>query len=253
MTAAHVVTFHKCGSNWFRRIFREAADFNDANIRVLKPSDSPISVPVERGNEKSIFLHNNGSSAEVLPHVSAGDTIILCVRDPKDVLVSQYWSWKQTHTNNSPAMLQMREALNKLPQKAGLRKLVKQRKIAFCNSVESWLPELDRENIVLLKYEDLLSDFESAFGSALAHAHLSLSPDELRTIRDKYSFKSLTRREAGSENRMSHYRKGVAGDWKNYFDGRLTELFNPAYGAVCDALGYARPTETGTSKHSNSG
>ena len=36
MTRCHVVTFHKYGSNWFRRLFREAATLNGANIAVRK-------------------------------------------------------------------------------------------------------------------------------------------------------------------------------------------------------------------------
>jgi hypothetical protein len=36
-----------------------------------------------------------------------------------------------------------------------------------------------------------------------------------------------------------HYRKGVAGDWRNYFDPPLRAYFREVTGDLLDALGYA--------------
>lgn len=241
MKTAHVVTFHKCGSNWFRRLFRDAAMTHNANIRVTKPdTSSEINMPVETGSDRSLVLHRTDSPENVLAIAKPEEPIFLCLRDPKDVLISQYFSWKKTHTNNSPHILKIREQLNEMSQKLGQRLLVHKGQVNFCNTVEGWLPQIAAGRVYLLKYEDLLTDFKAAMGPALEAAGLPLDAEGLAKLEEKYSFSAVTNRSRGTEDTSSHYRKGVAGDWRNHFDDRLTELFDDRYGAICEALGYSR-------------
>jgi hypothetical protein len=53
------------------------------------------------------------------------------------------------------------------------------------------------------------------------------------------SFKNLSKgRDAGSEKVTSHYRKGIAGDWKNHFTEKHKQLFKDRYGDLLVKLGY---------------
>ena len=45
-------------------------------------------------------------------------------------------------------------------------------------------------------------------------------------------------RNIGEENKLSHYRKGIHGDWKNYFTPRLKEMFLDKMGDLLIRLGY---------------
>ncbi len=47
-------------------------------------------------------------------------------------------------------------------------------------------------------------------------------------------------RQPGQENERHHYRKGVAGDWRNYFTPQVTAAFKERYGDLLIALGYER-------------
>ena len=38
-------------------------------------------------------------------------------------------------------------------------------------------------------------------------------------------FKKKTNRKPGHENKNSFFRKGVSGDWRNYFDSECVEFF----------------------------
>lgn len=57
MAESHIVTFHKCGSNWFRRVFREAARRNRQNIWVARPNSVSISQPVDIGAADTMCLY----------------------------------------------------------------------------------------------------------------------------------------------------------------------------------------------------
>ncbi|MBK8050880.1 MAG: sulfotransferase domain-containing protein [Anaerolineales bacterium] len=47
-------------------------------------------------------------------------------------------------------------------------------------------------------------------------------------------------RQAGEEDVHHHYRKGVVGDWRNYFTPQVTAAFRARYGALLIQLGYEK-------------
>jgi Sulfotransferase domain len=53
------------------------------------------------------------------------------------------------------------------------------------------------------------------------------------------SFEKLSRgRERGQEDVTSFYRKGVAGDWKNFFTERDKQIYKEEAGELLIRLGY---------------
>jgi hypothetical protein len=108
--------------------------------------------------------------------------------------------------------------------------------------MEEWLPSSARiqeswvksgENIV--RYEGLLQkDFE-----ILEQVLMSIGTERLREIVHDNRFENATGgRKPGEENRDSHERKGIAGDWRNYFTSGVTKNFNAQYGTVLVSAGY---------------
>jgi hypothetical protein len=66
-----------------------------------------------------------------------------------------------------------------------------------------------------------------------------LTVDVLRYIVERHSFRRKSGgRKKGEENRSHHYRKGVPGDWVNYFDDKLKQSFKDRYGDLVVQLGY---------------
>lgn len=45
-------------------------------------------------------------------------------------------------------------------------------------------------------------------------------------------------RKPGDVDEMNHYRKGVPGDWRNYFTDRHVKAFRQRYGDLVERLGY---------------
>lgn len=52
------------------------------------------------------------------------------------------------------------------------------------------------------------------------------------------SFEHLTKRQMGDENPMSHYRKGISGDWRNYFNEDIENYFQSKTSGIVRELGY---------------
>jgi lipopolysaccharide transport system ATP-binding protein len=87
----------------------------------------------------------------------------------------------------------------------------------------------------------LLQNEYGEFKRILDHLGIEIPPKRLRKIVKKCSFESLSGgRIPGDENRHHHYRKGVAGDWKNHMPegGRVYEEFVKRWGALVEELGY---------------
>ncbi|WP_157054119.1 sulfotransferase domain-containing protein [Ruegeria sp. 6PALISEP08] len=62
---------------------------------------------------------------------------------------------------------------------------------------------------------------------------------ELMQITQDNSFSKKSKgRKRGEENAGHHYRKGVAGDWRNYFEDRHIDLFKERYNDCLLKLGY---------------
>jgi lipopolysaccharide transport system ATP-binding protein len=113
--------------------------------------------------------------------------------------------------------------------------------------MEEWLPSSARiqeswvksgENIV--RYEGLLQkDFEILEQVLIQQCGLSIGTERLREIVHDNRFENATGgRKPGEENRDSHERKGIAGDWRNYFTSGVTKNFNAQYGTVLVSAGY---------------
>jgi hypothetical protein len=107
--------------------------------------------------------------------------------------------------------------------------------------VDSYL-SCDREDIPLVKYEDLLASPMETMKQALRTLNGNEEPDEelLSFAVRKFSFEKQTGRRAGEEDPKSFVRKGQAGDWKNFFSRQSAELFDQLAGSTLIKLGYEK-------------
>ena len=68
---------------------------------------------------------------------------------------------------------------------------------------------------------------------------LPITPESLRSAVEASRFELLSGgRSKGTEDRESHFSKGVSGDWRNHFTPRVVEAFNKKFGDLLIAGGY---------------
>ncbi len=89
------------------------------------------------------------------------------------------------------------------------------------------------------RYELLHSQPEQAVQQLLAFLGADNGPTSVASCLQAGHFAQYSDgRAQGEENQLSHYRKGVVGDWQNTFDDHSTQLFHQIAGDLLSDLGY---------------
>jgi lipopolysaccharide transport system ATP-binding protein len=143
---------------------------------------------------------------------------------------------KQSHRVMTTRMAKYRDLLNELSVEDGLIAMIEYQLHLAAKIQSSWAagPE------PIVKYEDLLEDdFGELKRLFIDRFSLPVSVEALKRAVESCRFEHLSGgRRAGEADFTSHYRKGVAGDWRNYFTPRVTEAFKARFGDVLVATGY---------------
>ena len=86
--------------------------------------------------------------------------------------------------------------------------------------------------VYLVRYETLLQDFENEKNRLFQF--LGVDPGEAKPV-DELTTPSFEKEDLGS-----HYRKGIKGDWQNYFTEDTCEFFKKAAGQALVDMGYEK-------------
>lgn len=202
------------------------------------------------------------------------------VRDPRDVVVSAYFSHLHSHAvDDWPELQEHRQRLQSLGQEEGLLAEMENLRWEF-ECMAAW--RYDHPDILELRMEDLTTDpyqgmvrvvrflglldegrfslgkraLYPAFkglrileGQLGGRVTIPIAPARLPAERvlgivweNGFSTKANGRTQ-GREDPKSHYRKGTAGDWRNHFSPRHIACFKAQYGELLVKLGYEKDQE----------
>ena len=172
--------------------------------------------------------------------------VFIVMRDGRDIMVSYYYQSLFKHERFNDRLVEIsRRDLNfddYSDIKKNLPKFIeykfrnnKHPRFTWSDFVNSWIDK----DVSIITYENLLTDTINVMGQAINKV-CNVKPDEdrLREISEKYSFKNQAGRNPGDENKFSFLRKGIAGDWKNYFSKEAGQVFNKFAGNELIKLGY---------------
>jgi hypothetical protein len=106
----------------------------------------------------------------------------------------------------------------------------------------AWLAQtrLPDINVVRISYEELLANAVSVLADSCVDINEAGDMTRLRQVVDDYSFERQTGRNKGQENKDAFLRKGIAGDWRNYFSKESARVFDHYGGDVLIELGYEK-------------
>jgi len=263
---------HKCASSWISNIlihvclelgvkynhFHSSDDFNNDMQNYLSQ------------NQIDIFGYGNANYDKVKDMKNIIGFHIY--RDPRDLLISAYFSHLNSHpTDIWPELINHRKQLEELSVEEGLLA-----ELDFNNQIFDEISKWDYSDSRFLnvKMESLTKEPYSGFLDIFSFIGLLDESDFRLSSRLNYwirsrvnrltSFTSFAKmkkipapqllsivymrrfskmaggRKKGVEEKNSHYRSGVAGDWKKYFSEDIKTVFKQRHGQLMINLGYEK-------------
>ncbi|XP_052568948.1 sulfotransferase 2A1-like isoform X1 [Peromyscus californicus insignis] len=232
-----IVTYPKSGTHWLIEIVSLIQSKGDPSWIQSVPlwHRSPW-IETQRGYQKLIKKEGPRLITSHLPfHLfpksffSSKAKVIYIIRNPRDVLVSGYFFWSKTKfVRNPESMTTYFEWFLKGNVVYG----------SWFEHTRAWLSMREKDNFLLLNYEDMKQDTKSIIKKICDFLGKKLEPDELDMVLKYSSFQAM------KENNMSnyslvpksivphnlvHFRKGMTGDWKNHFTVAQAEAFDKVF------------------------
>jgi lipopolysaccharide transport system ATP-binding protein len=228
------VTHWKAGSQWVYAILRELFP-----SRIVPPMAGNYQIhhwPIAAGKVYPTVYATKPELDSAAFRGNARNLVVL--RDPRDALISYYFSVKFSHAVALDRMAHDRELIRRLDVEDGLLIAVEYWMQGMADIHSTWLASGEP----IVRYEDLVrDDFGTLKAALLDHFNLPITEESLRAAIEACRFERLSGgRRQGQEDSGSHYRKGVAGDWQNHFTPRITAAFKRKFGDLLVAGGYER-------------
>jgi len=285
---------HKCASTWIREIIeqvlRESGHRSKMVFDPRSPHDrSELTDYYETFPREELVDYVERHGLDFLSCISADaeqaaslfetkkEPIrgIHVIRDPRDIIVSGYFSHRNSHpVDGLPHLAAHRESLRSVSKEEGLFL-----EIDFSAQLlhdigtwaydQEWVLELKMEDLTARPYEGFLEIFEflglmswngayrmrekTAYFVRTALNRLSRRHPLLDVLRrpvqvtgdmllgqvyDHRFEKKANGRKVGEADASSHYRKGIPGDWVNHFRPAHTEYFIELFGDLLTITGY---------------
>ncbi|MGC4022149.1 MAG: sulfotransferase domain-containing protein [Cyclobacteriaceae bacterium] len=258
---------HKCASTWvismaYDVCFALGLKLYEKQIVLM---DNPSSILEEHSTDFLVSQTSDYEKVKTLNNVRGFHII----RDPRDLIISGYFSHLHSHAIGKWIELKYhRDNLKKVNKDDGLFLEMEFDKY-FIDHIATW--NYNDPNILELKYEDvsynpkkyftLIFEFLEIYGEEIEEKQLWINSYANRVFNrlsldhrwklDKMNerfvdhliaknhFQKLSNgRSHGEENPKSHYRNGLAGDWKNHFNEQHKKRFKDLFGDLLVRLGY---------------
>ncbi|XP_797930.4 sulfotransferase 1C2A [Strongylocentrotus purpuratus] len=110
---------------------------------------------------------------------------------------------------------------------------------SWFENVLPWWKRRDHPNVLFLKYEDMKKDLPAAVKQIVEFMGKSFTADVIQKISDASTFKAMKKSPSANpdflikgeaaEGSRSFMRKGIVGDWKNYFTDDQNKRFDEFY------------------------
>lgn len=161
-------------------------------------------------------------------------------RDLRDTLVSLYFSTKKSHKVIVDQLSNIRKTLDGLDEEDGLLYIMRDVLPGSARIQKSWI---NAPEVLPLKYEDILDNEYEFFEELIDYCEINISREKLHNIVRYNIFEVATGRKRGQEDANAHLRKGIAGDWRNYFTEKIKKEFKKKYGQLLIDTGYEKNME----------
>jgi hypothetical protein len=233
-------SIQKTGSQWIKTIFKDKRIQKYTGLAVY-PQHRYEWGEFHRRFPKYTFvpgLYIPYSLYEEIEKPKKYKTIYI-VRDPRNIIVSWYYSMLKTHVIIGK-VLKHRLQLQSLSFEEGINYCIKaqQLQLAF---VRDWIQNQEDPNLLIVKFEDLISYPEAHYKSIFNYCNIDIPDFILESVIADYTKEKMREKDLNKrlDNSESHYKKQNS-DWREVFTKNHEDLFYQITGNLIDILGYKR-------------
>lgn len=208
-----VVEFPKSGGSWLTKMLSELLDIDFPQNRFPSKRASAF---------QGHYLKGYGQKK-----------IVVLWRDPKDIMVSWYFHSVvgNTHSNERFVESVRKNCGISRPEDVSVN-LIDFIKYSFSGEMSpgfTWNDFYDRwrmdDSVIHVSYEELRRNAFSALKRISIDLGYNVEDEKIKDVVASNSFERMTGRKEGDVDVKSFARKGIVGDWKNYFSQSALEEF----------------------------
>ena len=210
------------------------------NPQALKYRERVLQLFMSSGADVNLVkTHNRRAVGLGVPLIPPKYTrsAIYVMRNPLDVVLSYGRHFGQTQDEATESLCRSDNGVN--PDEAHVAQFLG----SWQDHVESWTSFAPYPTLVL-KYEDMLSDPEEAFGKVIRHFGMDPEPERLRKAIRHASFKELKKQETEtgfaerSPRSTAFFAKGESGQWHNDLAPELVQKIRQTNKRAMKRFGY---------------
>ena len=247
----YVVGYPKSGNTWLCWLLAYCLNtrYEDVYDPALRPQQPHVRSHVEGGLPHPSFEDTLGKVLKTHRlDVGAGQDKRWCyiVRDGRDVMVSMYnfsyFTRRPIRTYGLPLqsaknlMWNLHRTLRSRFRRQSFSDFAAAKGQDWSRHVRS---ALEQNPDAIVRYEDLRKNPDETLDLLLKKMGADVDPTVIRTAIETFDFSRITNRKPGEEDSKSFFRKGIVGDWKEWFkEESVRSRFKAVAGDVLDELGY---------------
>lgn len=163
-----------------------------------------------------------------IPSLERFKTVIV-LRDPRDVLVSHYYSVAFSHAMINKGLMEKRKKALEQTIDEYVLDLAPEMLQTYTEHVEH---VIGKENVLFLTYEEMIKDLESWLRKIVAHTGLKEHPEVVQEIVERSKFNK------GTGEKKDHVRAAKAGDHAEKLKPDTIAQLNILFEPVMKYLGY---------------
>jgi len=234
-----LLTLEKCGSQWVRDVL-SAPEI----VAISGYPHSGVSLNINMCNRLEIPDHTFSGPIYGMNQWEwqywkrPGDKAVVVLRDPRDLMISMMFSMLYSHVSHD-RVDSGRRMLHDMPND--------EKRVAYMipgsgigarrRTYWTWL-DGEHEDALVLRYESLVANQHAEFGKIFDWLGWKIPQEILYAVVDRLSFEARSGRKPGATDKFSHYRRGVSGDWRNYFVRQNGEQWERLYPGFLREIGY---------------
>lgn len=237
----------KTASQWFKAVFLDPLFYRYTGLSVVPHPPVPRSEVVARfarpfpSRSIATHLYIDFPTYENIPKPENYRTFFV-IRDPRDIVTSWYFSTLYSH-HPYPKVMERRSQLQSMNLRDGLIFSIDVLHHEELFTIQrSWAVNASTYGVRIFRYEDFAKNNLEFLRQLLHYLHVRIPESAFETLSRRHHFTKYSgNRDQGIGDHLSHYRKGIAGDWMNHFDADVETHFERRVGDLLEVLGYTAP------------